>query len=57
MSTVTNSFQYTRTVLASLIQQALDEVKRLGGNKAVEDILEGLRVPDLSETAHLNSNL
>lgn len=51
MTTVTNSFQYTRTVLSNLTRQALDEVERLGGNEAVEHILESLRVPDLMERA------
>ncbi|ORY80232.1 isoprenoid synthase domain-containing protein [Leucosporidium creatinivorum] len=40
----TNTFEYTRKVLATLTQQARDEVKRLGGNKGVEAILEKLVV-------------
>ena len=36
MATKTNSFEYTRNVLAKLNQQARDEVAKLGGNPGVE---------------------
>lgn len=44
MTTVTNSFEYTRKVLETLTQQAREEVDRLGGNKGVEAILEKLKI-------------
>lgn len=44
MEQQTNTFEYTRKVLATLMQQARDEVRRLGGNKGVEAILEKLVV-------------
>lgn len=44
MSTHTRSFDYTRGVLRTLTQQARDEVRRLGGNRAVEVILDRLEV-------------
>lgn len=46
MESKTRSFEYTRQVLATLMQQARDEIKRLGGNKSVEAILERLVIPD-----------
>ena len=42
----TKSFDYTRTVLKTLHTQTEDEVKRLGGNKALEGILAKLGVPE-----------
>lgn len=44
MTTVTNSFEYTRQVLEKLTEQARAEVKRLGGNVGVEAIMEKLRI-------------
>lgn len=44
MDSQTNSFQYTRDVLAKLMGQAREEVERMGGNKGVEKILDALVV-------------
>ncbi|KAF8328244.1 isoprenoid synthase domain-containing protein [Cantharellus anzutake] len=44
MDTATQSFAYTRSVLATLEKQAYAEVERLGGNKKLEKILERLHV-------------
>ncbi|SCV68594.1 BQ2448_715 [Microbotryum intermedium] len=44
MTDRTNSFAYTRKVLATLMKQARDEVQRLGGNKFVDAILDQLVV-------------
>lgn len=49
METHTKTFEYTRQVLATLTQQARDEVKRLGGNRGVEAILEKLVVREGEE--------
>ncbi|KAL8284194.1 hypothetical protein RQP46_004943 [Phenoliferia psychrophenolica] len=46
METKTNSFEYTRNVLAKLNKQARDEVARLGGNPGVEKILDMLEVKE-----------
>lgn len=46
MEETTNSFAYTRDVLKRLTQQAREEVRRLGGNKGVEKILEALVVQE-----------
>ncbi|KAK4706131.1 geranylgeranyl diphosphate synthase, type III, partial [Phenoliferia sp. Uapishka_3] len=46
MSTKTNSFEYTRNVLTKLNQQAREEVAKMGGNPAVEKILEMLVVKE-----------
>lgn len=42
----TKSFEYTRKVLHQIYSQTEDEVKRLGGNKLLEKILEKLGVPE-----------
>lgn len=41
----TNSFAYTREVLADLYKQTVEEVKRLGGNRMLEAILAKLDLP------------
>lgn len=46
----TRSFAYTREVLSTLKQQVDDEVKRLGGNRMLEDILRKLGVPEEEPT-------
>ena len=49
----TRSFAYCRKVMHSLEKQARDEIAKLGGNKALEGILDALSVPILpgDETA------
>ncbi|KAI0343485.1 terpenoid synthase [Trametopsis cervina] len=42
----TKSFEYTRSVMATLEQQVYDEVKRLGGNQGFEQIMRTLHVSD-----------
>lgn len=42
----TKSFDYTRGVMKTLYAQTGDEVRRLGGNKALEAILDRLGVPE-----------
>ena len=49
MEKQTNTFDYTRKVLATLTQQARNEIKRLGGNSGVEAILEKLVVKEGAE--------
>jgi geranylgeranyl diphosphate synthase type 3 len=46
LKTQTKSFEYTRKVLHEIYAQTEDEVKRLGGNKLLEKILEKLGVPE-----------
>lgn len=41
----TASFGYTKEVLVNLDLQARDEIRRLGGNEMLEQILDTLRVP------------
>ena len=41
----TASFSYTREILDSLDLQARDEIRRLGGNDLLEQILDILKVP------------
>ncbi|KAJ7621158.1 isoprenoid synthase domain-containing protein [Roridomyces roridus] len=43
----TQSFAYTRSVLKNLEQQMRDEITRLGGNKRLETIIDGLALKDL----------
>jgi len=47
MDNATNSFAYTRSVIANLEKQAYAEVARLGGNKKLEKILERLHVDEI----------
>jgi len=42
----TESFDYTRTVLLELRARLDGEIARLGGNKALEKIVEALNVPE-----------
>ena len=42
MKESTASFQYTESVLQTLMQQAKEEIARLGGNDALSRILEKL---------------
>lgn len=46
MEETTNSFAYTRQVLAKLLIQARMEVERLGGNRGVEKILDMLEIDE-----------
>jgi len=49
MRNVTESFKYTRAVLATLDKQVRAEVQRLGGNAKLDALLEQLRVPEAEE--------
>ncbi|KAI0087098.1 isoprenoid synthase domain-containing protein [Irpex rosettiformis] len=42
----TKSFVYTRSVMATLEQQVYDEIKRLGGNRGLGQIMKALHVDD-----------
>jgi geranylgeranyl diphosphate synthase type 3 len=42
----THSFDYTRDVLTQLFGQIEEELASLGGNKALEAIMEALGVPE-----------
>lgn len=46
MRDVTESFKYTRAVLATLEKQVRAEVQRLGGNSKLDALLEMLKVPE-----------
>ncbi|KAG8805225.1 geranylgeranyl pyrophosphate synthetase [Serendipita sp. 399] len=46
MQNVTDSFSYTRSVLAILDKQIREEVQRLGGNPKLEALLDQLKVPE-----------
>jgi geranylgeranyl diphosphate synthase type 3 len=47
----TKSFDYTRGVLHELESQVRDEIKRLGGNKPLEAIVDALSLGDGAVTA------
>lgn len=40
----TQSFEYTRGVIETLLKQIKDEVAELGGNRALETIIEALEL-------------
>lgn len=42
----TKSFEYTRRVLAQLLDQLREELASLGGNKALEAIIARLELPE-----------
>ncbi|KAG8838218.1 geranylgeranyl pyrophosphate synthetase [Serendipita sp. 411] len=57
MQNVTDSFSYTRSVLAILDKQVREEVQRLGGNPKLEALLDLLKVPEdgLDETPKIQT--
>ena len=41
----TNSFEYTKQYLRKVESEALDEIRRLGGNPLLEGVIRQLSVP------------
>lgn len=46
LKTQTKSFEYTRGVLETILAQLNDEVTALGGNTALEAIIQKLALPE-----------
>ena len=42
----TNSFEYTKNYLKKIEKKARDEIKRLGGNPMLEQLIDTLSVKD-----------